>query len=346
MALEYPVGLGLIGCGAIATSAHLPAIDGLGHKVRLVAVADVHQEAAERAAAEHGADAWYTDYRELLARPDLAVVDICTPYELHCEHVLAAAAAGKHVLCEKPISVTLAEADRMLAACRDAGVRFMVAHSRRFAPRYVHLHRQVAELGAVGEVRLVKEQERRPWPSHGPHSRPRPGAPDRETVLALNIGIHECDLMRWFMGSEAASVYAEHRAPDGDYGYLAYTIRFCNGGLGVGSVSTSQPPGYPVFHEMEVYGTEGVARVRDSELQTVEVFTEERGTQYPVARQSLLFSGSAYRDEIEGFVDACVTGGPLPLAPEEARAALELVQAIIRSYQTGREVTLPLEATP
>jgi predicted dehydrogenase len=247
------------------------------------------------------------------------------------------------VLCEKPIATTLAEADRMLAACREAGVRFMIAHSRRFAPRYVHLHRQVAA-GAVGEVRLVKEQERRPWPHHGPDWNPGDRhMPDRETVLALNIGIHECDLLRWFMASDAESVYAEHQPPHGEYGYLAFTVRFKNGGLGISSVSFDQPVGYPVFHEMEVYGTKGVARVRDHELQTLQTFSQANGMQYPIARESLLFSGSAYRDEIEGVVDACLTGGPLPLAAEEGRAALELVQAVIQSYQTGQEVKLPLE---
>ena len=341
--LTYPVGLGVIGCGGIATSAHLPAIDLIRHKVRLVCVADVRADAARAAAERHNADTWTTDYRELLARDDIQVVDICTPYELHEEHTVAAARAGKHVICEKPIATTLAEADRMLAACREAGVRLMIAHSRRFSPRYVALRAEV-DSGSIGEVRLVKEQERRPWPQHGPHFRPRPGAPERETVLALNIGIHECDLFRWFMASDAESVFAEHRAPDGDYGYLAFTIRFRNGGLAIGSVSTSQPPGYPVFHEMEVYGTRGVARVRDHELQTLQTFSEAAGMQYPIARESLLSGGSAYRDEIEGFVDACLTGGPLPLAAEEGRAALELVQAVIRSYQTGREVALPLDA--
>jgi hypothetical protein len=111
-----PLGIGVIGCGTIANSAHLPAIRHLSDRLRLVAVADVREEQAARAAREFGAEAYYTDYRQLLARPDIAIVDICTPEFLHREQVVAAAEAGKHILCEKPMADSIEAADAMLAA--------------------------------------------------------------------------------------------------------------------------------------------------------------------------------------------------------------------------------------
>src|SRR6185312_3879961 len=130
--------VGLIGAGTIANSAHLPAIAHLHEELELVAVADVRLESAEKAAKAYGAEAWYSDYRELLARPDIDFVDICTPEFLHHEQVTAAADAGKHIHCEKPMSPTVAEADSMIEAARRNGVKFMIGHSRRFTPRYQH----------------------------------------------------------------------------------------------------------------------------------------------------------------------------------------------------------------
>src|SRR5579883_1266604 len=120
--------VGLIGAGTIANSAHLPAIAQLHDELELVAVADVRGEAAEKAAREYGAEDWYTDYRQLLARPDIDMVDICTPEFLHGEQVVAAAEAGKHILCEKPMANSLADADAMIEAARRNKVKFMVGH--------------------------------------------------------------------------------------------------------------------------------------------------------------------------------------------------------------------------
>ena len=158
-----PLRIGLIGTGSIATGAHLPAIARLRERgvVELVAVADVRGAVARRVADLFGAQAAYEDYRELLARPDLDAVDICTPEVLHAEQTIAAAAAGKHVLCEKPMAATVAEADAMIAACRRAGVRLMIGHSRRFTSRYRRI-RAALDAGEIGDVRFVRENERRP----------------------------------------------------------------------------------------------------------------------------------------------------------------------------------------
>ena len=107
------IGIGLIGCGGIARSAHLPALAALSERVELRATADIDAAAAKLAAAPWGA-VHSTDYRTVLGRPDIAAVIVATPEYLHAEQVSAAAAAGKHVLCEKPLARTLAEARRVL----------------------------------------------------------------------------------------------------------------------------------------------------------------------------------------------------------------------------------------
>jgi UDP-N-acetylglucosamine 3-dehydrogenase len=152
---------GVIGTGTIAHSAHLPAIAYLRNDIELVAVSDIRQESAEIAVKEFGAETWYSDYRDLLARDDIDFVIICTPEFLHCEQTVAAAEAGKHILCEKPMASSVAEADRMIEAAKQAGIMLMIGHSRRFTDRYRHAWQAVAE-GKIGKVHVIRENERRP----------------------------------------------------------------------------------------------------------------------------------------------------------------------------------------
>src|SRR5215218_4850759 len=158
--MPKPLRIGVIGTGSIATGAHLPAIASLGELFELVAVADVRPEVARFVGEQYGVDA-YDDYRELLEREDVDLVNICTPEFLHAEQTIAAAAAGKHVHCEKPMAASVAEADAMIDACRRAGVRLMIGHSRRFTPRYRQI-KAVIDAGELGSVRFVRENERRP----------------------------------------------------------------------------------------------------------------------------------------------------------------------------------------
>ena len=217
-------GIGVIGCGTIAQSAHLPAIARLGERVRLVAVADVRGEAAEHAARTWGAEEAYADYRAMLARPDIDVVVIATPEFLHAEQVAEAAAAGKHILCEKPMAPSVEEADAMIAAARAAGIKFMVGHSRRFTPRYQAV-RAAIDRGAIGQVRIARENERRPRAMYrGLSLATGAWSPDGERTwmtdpkyslgAAMLNAIHEVDLLRWFVGDEVTSVYAESRIGD------------------------------------------------------------------------------------------------------------------------------------
>ena len=134
--MATPVKIGLIGCGSIARGAHLPAMDALRDRVALVAAADLNREAAQAAASSWGADA-YADGRRVVDREDVEAVVITTPEAAHREWTVAAAAAGKHVLCEKPMAPSLDDADAMVDACRRAGVHLMIGHSRRFTRRYM-----------------------------------------------------------------------------------------------------------------------------------------------------------------------------------------------------------------
>ncbi len=340
-----PVRIGLIGCGGIAQSAHLPAIARLPGLVRLVAAADVREEAARAAAAPFGADA-YTDYRQILARPDVDMVILCTPEFAHREQTEAAAAAGKHILSEKPMAKTVAEADAMIEAARRAHIRLMVGHSRRFTGRYQEV-RQAIDAGEIGEPRIVRENERRSRPPAGRESSywtPKhwTGDPAVSVGAVLTNGIHEADLFRWFAGSEAVRVFAEHKTtrpgnlvPD----FITFTVNFANGAVASGEVSNCLPPGYPSYHQLEIFGTRGAIRAKDHDQQSLVRFAEG-GAGHPDSYRLLLHVQDAYVSELAQFVQSWRDDRPVPLPAEEAREALRLGLAADESARTGRPVDL------
>jgi len=148
-----PLRIGLIGAGGIA-GAHVEGYDRNPELVRLVAVADVRTETAEARAGDTGA-AIYADYRDVLADPNVDAVDICLPHHLHADAILAAAAAGKHILCEKPLCMNVDEASTIQRAIAESGVTLMCAHNQLFMPA-VERARELLQGGTLGEVYEVR----------------------------------------------------------------------------------------------------------------------------------------------------------------------------------------------
>ena len=343
---------GLIGCGNIARSAHLPAIARLADRVRLVATADANDAAAQVAAEPWGAQP-YLDYRALLQRKDVEAVLVATPEYLHAEQIVAAAEAGKHVLCEKPMCRSLDEADLMLDACRRNGVLLLIGHSRRFTRRYMEV-RQALEQDAIGAVRLLRENERRTsthmvrmgqagtrWtPQHWT------GDPKLGGGVILSHGIHEIDLLRWFVGAEPVSVMAETGVTTpGNTGmpdFVSFVVRFANGAIGSAEISYALPASYPAFHLLELFGTKGAIRAHDHELVCCAEY-DAYGVGFPGTYDVLLHDVTAYVRQLTEFVDAICQGRDARMPPTEARASLAVALAIGESARTGREISLRSE---
>ncbi|HEV2764396.1 MAG TPA: Gfo/Idh/MocA family oxidoreductase [Pyrinomonadaceae bacterium] len=148
-----PLRWGLIGCGDIARRRVAPALRDLPN-CELVAVSRARSELAEEFAREFGAARWYADWRQLLADKEVEAVYVATPVHLHAEQTIAAAEAGKHVLCEKPMAMNTDECDRVLAACEAAGVRLGVAYYRHFYPA-VRRVKEVLSSGGIGRAVLA-----------------------------------------------------------------------------------------------------------------------------------------------------------------------------------------------
>lgn len=352
------LGIGLIGCGWISQGAHVPALSRLTALARVVHACDVRPEAAEQTARLTGADKWSVDYREVLDNRVVDAVIITTPEFLHMEQTVAAAQAGKHVLCEKPIAASLDEADAMIAAAASAGVRLMIAHSRRFTARYMTV-RRLLDSGAVGRPVLVRENERRPRTQYTELKvgvqpwRPEGGRSWRDLSrysggVVRGHAIHEMDLFRWFAGADARAVYAETKitvpgreVPDA----VSIHVEFENGVLGACDLYSQAPADYPYYHQLELVGTEGILRACDRDMITLTAY-DGHGMRYPAAYESLLHITDAYAREQRLFFEAIADDRPVPLDPRHARAALELALAATRSAETGARVDLPLAPAP
>jgi myo-inositol 2-dehydrogenase / D-chiro-inositol 1-dehydrogenase len=344
------VGVGLVGSGFIGqVHAEVFARSPLA-SVR--AVASRLPDRAAGFAARWGIPAWHADYRELVARPDVDVVSVAAPNHLHRDIVVAAAEAGKHVICEKPLARTLREADEMIAACRGAGVKLMYAEEICFAPKYVRA-KELADEGALGDVYLVRQSEQH----FGPHSDWFWDPDLAGGGVLMDMGCHGIEFARWVHGKPAArSVSAEvgtfvhgqrTRAED----HAIVTVRFDGPRVGLIEASWAMPGG--MDDRAEIVGSRGVTYadlVRGSSLATfsdvgygyaVEKAPDTRGWTFTVFEEVW---NSGFPQEMDHFV-RCVAEDAVPgETGEDGRAVLEIIYAAYRAARLGR-VDLPLRLT-
>ncbi|MCW2704580.1 MAG: oxidoreductase domain protein [Blastococcus sp.] len=303
---------------------------------RLVAVADAAPGAAERLAGVLAADRAYTDVAQVWDDPSVDAVVIATPARTHADLVVAAAAAGRSVFCEKPMAVTLADADRAIDAARAADIVLQVGFNRRFAPDWVAA-RGLIDTGRLGTPRLLRSLTRDPGgfdPSRVP--------PD---TIFLETLIHDFDTLRFLNpGAEAVEVVATADAlvePDWrDRGLLdtaVVVVRFDNGALGTAEACFEAAYGYDV--RGEVLGSGGMAQMGDGR-RTGMTYSDAAGRSVETVRGDQELFVDAYTAELTAFVDAVRTGTPAQVTGEDARSALTIALAAAESVRTGGPVRI------
>ena len=197
--MTEPVGIALIGAGGIAQGAHLPAYKKLESegKVRIIALADIVESTAKAAAEKFDVPRIFSDYREMLLLKEIDAIDVCTPNYVHKQPVLDAFAAGKHVLCEKPIALNAIEGSEMVAAGRKAGKKFQVGLNNRFNSGPLAIKRFIDD-GKLGDIYYARAHalRRRGIPGWGVFTQKdkQGGGP------LIDIGVHILDLSLWLMG--------------------------------------------------------------------------------------------------------------------------------------------------
>ncbi|HEX2910716.1 MAG TPA: Gfo/Idh/MocA family oxidoreductase [Chloroflexia bacterium] len=345
--MDFPeIGFGLIGTGMIAPK-HAQAILATPG-ARLVAALGTSAERTNRFAAEYGI-AGYTDLAAFLAHPGLDVVNICVPSGEHARFGIAAARAGKHVMVEKPVEVTLEAADRLIEACRKAGVKLAVISQRRFEPDIQRL-RTALQAGYFGKlisadvfIKWYRSQEyydSAPW--RGTYRLDGGGA-------LMNQGVHYVDVLQWLVGQvksvRAITRTAAHEIEVEDLALALLT--FENGAVGLLEASTAHYPGLP--ERLEITGLNGTAVLEAGKFKVWEFKNPPEETQAKPefglpgetgARNAddITYRGHAY--QIADMVAAIREGREPAITGEAARKPLEIIQAIYQSARENREIFL------
>lgn len=288
-------------------------------------------------AEKFGAARTFTDYREMLADPELESVSITTMWDHHTEPTLAALAAGKHVFVEKPLASTVADCDKIVSAARAASGHFMVGHICRFNPRYAAAKQEIAA-GKIGKI--VSMYSRRNLPTWVG------GAVLDKIGPIIGDGVHDTDLMFWFSGSRAVTVYAQtvqiHNHAHPDLGHVMYRLESGASCLleAVWCLPNTTP--FQIDERLEIVGTEGSISIHDTHPNLMIV--DNSGVRCPDTTYWPTIHGrlqGALRDELAYFLD-CVASGEKPAisAPEESREAVRACLAAEESAATGRPVHL------
>ncbi len=348
---ERSRGFGIVGTGVIAAM-HADAIATLSG-ARLMAVTDVAAGAATTFAAARGCAA-EPGLDALLARPDVDVVCVCVPSGLHAEVGVRAARAGKHLVVEKPIDVTLAAADRLIEAARAAGVALTVISQHRFDPGLIELKRLLGA-GALGRL-VLGEASTKWYRTQGYYdSAAWRGTWAMDGGSLMNQGIHYVDLLRWCMGpvTEVTAVCATQAHQIEVEDTALAIIRFSSGAVGTILSSTAAFPGFP--QRLEVTGTDGTLTIEDGRVVRRALGARSGGVSSGgVSSGGGLDSGAgpgaaadpaaidvaSHAAQIADLL-AAIEGGREPAVDGEAgRDALEIVCAVYESARTGRTVRL------
>jgi myo-inositol 2-dehydrogenase / D-chiro-inositol 1-dehydrogenase len=343
------VGVGLVGAGFVA-GLHAAAFEHVP-SAQVLAVASATDAHARRFAAEHNISSHYSDYQKLLEDDAIAVISVALPNQLHRDVVVAAASAGKHVICEKPLARTLAEADEMIAACEEAGVLLMYAEELCFAPKYVRAKELVDE-GALGRVFMVQQGEQH----FGPHSDWFWDVERSGGGVLMDMGCHAIEFSRWIYDKPAVeSVTAElgtfvHADRTVGEDHAIATVRF--EGNRVGLIETSWAKRGGMDDRAEILGSGGVAYVdllRGSALLTyseggygyaVEKAPDTRGWTFAMFEELWNYG---FPQEMRHFIE-CVQHSQQPLETGiDGRAVLEILYGMYRAAGSEGRVQFPLE---
>jgi predicted dehydrogenase len=324
------IGMGFMGQTHIQAWAQTPA--------SLVGIVSSDREPAEKAAAQYGSRL-YDSLADLL--PHVDVVDICTPTYLHREMVVQAAAAGKHIICEKPLSLSVADTQVMREACDKAGVMLLVAHVVRFFPEYT-LTKAIVDRGEIGRVGVVRLSRA----SFKPASKnPQSWFHDfsKSGGMMMDLMIHDFDYARWIAG-DVETVFAKNIASrfsdvPGDHAFAI--LRHTSGALSHVEGGWAYPP--PMFRtSLEVAGSEGLIEHPTGSSVPLGIHLRQSSTsETDIAVPSSPLAEDPYTTQIRHFYDVLTGAEATPrVTAEDGAEAVRIALAAIESARTGRPVAI------
>jgi predicted dehydrogenase len=352
-----------VGCGAIGPT-HAGAIRQIDD-ADLVAVADLLPERAKAVAEKFSVPKMYRNAQELLADAQVDVVCLCTPSGMHGTGAVDALRAGKHVIVEKPMEVSLAACDRMIAAERESGKTLAVISQHRFDAASM-LVKELIDSGKLGKI-ILATAEVKWWRTQGYYDSGDwrgTWAMDGGGAL-MNQGVHTVDLIQWLVGG-ISSIYAQARTAAHERIEVEDTtvaaLTFHNGALGTLVATTAAYDGLPV--RLDIFGTEGSAilegdRLKLVTLKTGEIYASERAAAHALsvakggtasvkdeashreaAAEPGAVWGDAHRGQIQDFIRAIRTGTKPLIDARSGRDPVEIILGVYESARTNKPVVL------
>ena len=350
------IGFGIIGCGMISNF-HARAIADV-RGARLVACFDTARKAAERLAEKTGCRAYKT-LDEMLADPRVDVVAVGTPSGAHLEPALAAARAGKHVVVEKPLEITLRRCDKIIAGCKKSGVALSTVFPSRFHDSSLEI-KQAIDAGRFGKLTLgdayVKWYRSQQYYDSGAWR----GTWKLDGGGALmNQAIHSVDLLAWFMGPvveiRAQTAMLAHKRISVEDTVVA-SLRFANGALGTLEASTAVYPGF--LKRIEIHGSRGSAIMEEEDIKAWQFEKPARRDATIRRRMNVKKSGGGgasdpaaighhgHARQFRDVVRAIKENRTPAIDGHEGRRSVEIILGVYKSAETGRPVRLPLKSDP
>ena len=337
--MKARLNVGVIGLGRLG---RVYAADLARHvtNAQLTAVADTHSTVAELFAREYAVPKWYGSHQDLLNDKNIDAVAVITPTSTHRNVVIDSAKSGKAIFCEKPISLSLDEAEQALDIVRNTGVFFQAGFQRRFDAGYVEAKKKI-DAGTIGTPVVLLSTSRDPF---------RPPLefcdPKVSGGLIEDMGIHDFDLARMFVGNVrsvhaigGALAYSEMKAVN-DIDNAIINMVFENGSLGVVHLSRNAVFGYDI--RTEIWGTRGSLQIGYFRQTPILVMTKE-GITHDVVPHFMQRFETAYLAQIQNFVDAVLNGEAPSVTGEDAVSALRISLAATKSFREKRPVEIGSE---
>lgn len=331
------VNVAIVGAGFMGKT-HLAAYQAMKN-VKVTAVCDLG-EAAGRALAEAAGCPWYADGEAMLAGAPVDVVDICLPTFLHEQYVLLAARNKKHVICEKPVTLSMESLDRMLATVFEAGVQFAVGQAVRLWPEYVKA-KELYDAGELGTVKYARASRLSVHPQWSEWYR----RPENSGGGLFDLHLHDVDYLCFLFG-KVKQVYAVGQKNDvGCWNHVASSLTFENGVQATAEGIIEMPKGFPFTMELNVVGDAKAVSYRMRAGANLEDVAS-------AVRETWLYGGDApelldidpydaYQRELEDFIGHIEAGTPITsITPQDIRHVLSVILAIRTSLESGRTVEL------
>ncbi len=326
--------IGLIGAGRIGRL-HASHIAFRLPEAELICISDVFLEAAEKCASTVGVHDTYSDYRKVLERRDVEAVMICSSTDTHAEIIEAAAEAGKHIFCEKPIALEPARINVALEAVEKAGVKLQIGFNRRFDANFSRV-RELVAAGKIGKPQILRITSRDPEPPPLEYVKVSGG-------IFLDMTIHDFDMARFLMGEEVTEIFATGEvlinpgiARYGDVDTALVFLKFQSGAIG--SIDNSRKAVYGYDQRVEVFGSEGNVMASNNTPDNVSLL-DSAGNH--LAKPLYFFMDryvESYLNEVREFIDAVRNDRKPGVTGIDGKIPVLMGLAAKKSLREGRPV--------